>query len=199
MTPDEGRERTVTPMIYEFLAEGFEEVEALTPLDLLRRGGADIVTVCVSPDRDSLHVTGAHGITVRADLSLNRAADLLSRDDLEMVILPGGMPGTKNLDANETVHAFITKAVEKGAFVAAICAAPMILGKRGLLEGKRATCYPGFEKYLVGAEVGGRVIRDGHIITACGVGAAVEFGLELVAVIKDYETAGKVSEAILVR
>lgn len=184
-------------MIYEFLADGFEEIEALCPLDLLRRSGAEVATVCVSLDGDALCATGAHGITVRADLSSNRAAELLALDDVEMVVLPGGMPGTKNLDASELVHAFLTKALEKEAYIAAICAAPMILGKRGLLKGKRATCYPGFETYLTGAEVGGRVITDGKIITACGAGAALPFGLELVAACRGAEAAGAVSEAVL--
>ncbi len=184
-------------MIYEFLAEGFEEVEALAPLDLLRRSGADIVTVCVSDDGDGLTATGAHGIAVQADVSLRDAMAMLSREPLEMVILPGGMPGTKHLDDCETVHAFITEAAEQEAFVAAICAAPMILGKRGLLDGKRATCYPGFEQYLAKAEVGGRVVRDGRFITACGMGAAVEFGLALVSALKGEPKAEALSAAVL--
>ncbi len=184
-------------MIYEFLAEGFEEVEALSPLDLLRRSGASIVTVCVSSDGDALEVTGAHGITVKADISLNRAAELLSKGDLEMVVLPGGMPGTKNLDASPVVHDFITKAVDTDAYISAICAAPMILGKRGLLGGRKATCYPGFEQYLAGADVGGRVVTDGKFITSCGMGAAVEFGLALVCALKGEETAEALAEAVL--
>ncbi len=185
-------------MIYEFLAEGFEEVEALFPLDLLRRSGAEVVTVCVSEKGDALSVTGAHGITVKADISAERAAELLrTRDDLEMIILPGGMPGTKNLDASELVHAFITDAAEKGAFLAAICAAPMILGKRGLLDGRKAACFPGFEGYLTGAEVGGRVAADGRFITACGVGAALEFGLALVEALHGKDAADALGKAVL--
>ncbi len=185
-------------MIYEFLAEGFEEVEALCPLDLLRRSGASVVTVCVSDDGDALHVTGAHGITVKADLSAKEACEMLrSRDDVEMVILPGGMPGTKNLDASELVHAFITKAADSEAYLAAICAAPMILGKRGLLEGRKATCFPGFEEYLAGAEVGGRVAVDGKIITSCGMGAALEFGLALVEALKGKNAAEALGKAVL--
>ncbi|MBE6598810.1 MAG: DJ-1/PfpI family protein [Ruminococcaceae bacterium] len=184
-------------MIYEFLAEGFEEVEALTPLDLLRRSGAHVVTVCVSPDGDEIAVTGAHGITVKADISAKEAAGLLSRGDLEMIILPGGMPGTKNLDASELVHDFITKAAEEGAYISAICAAPMILGKRGLLDGKRATCFPGFEEYLAKSAVGGRVAVDGQFITSCGMGAALEFGLALVSALKGEETASALGKAVL--
>jgi len=185
-------------MVYEFLAAGFEEVEALSPLDLLRRSGVSVVTVCVSEDGESLAVTGAHGITVKADVSLKDAVRMLrSRDDLEMVILPGGMPGTTNLDASEAVHDFITKAVDADAYISAICAAPMILGKRGLLDGKKATCFPGFEKYLVGAKVGGRVVADGKIITSCGMGAALEFGLALVEALKGKETAKALGKAVL--
>lgn len=184
-------------MIYEFLAEGFEETEALCPLDLLRRSGAKVVTVCISDNGDSLEVTGAHGITVKADISARHAAELLADDDIEMVILPGGMPGTKNLDASELVHAYITKAVEKDAYVAAICAAPMILGKRGLLDGRKATCFPGFEEYLGKSEAGGRVAVDGKFITSCGMGAALEFGLALVAVLDGEEAASALAKAVL--
>ncbi len=185
-------------MIYEFLANGFEEVEALCPLDLLRRSGAEVVTVCVSADGKALSVTGAHGITVEADLSAEQAAEMLrTRDDLEMILLPGGMPGTKNLDASELVHDFITAAEEKGAILSAICAAPMIFGKRGLLAGRKATCYPGFEGYLTGASVGGRVAADGNYITACGVGAALEFGLTLVEALYGKEAADAVGKAVL--
>lgn len=184
-------------MIYEFLAEGFEEVEALCPLDLLRRSGLSVVTVSVNSD-GSRSVTGAHGIGVEADITAVEAAEMLrTRDDLEMIILPGGMPGTKNLDASAVVHDFITAAAESGAVLAAICAAPMILGKRGLLDGKKATCFPGFEGYLTGAEIGGRVAVDGRFITACGMGAALEFGLKLVEALKGEETAEALAEAVL--
>ena len=184
-------------MIYEFLAEGFEEVEALCPLDLLRRSGLSVVTVSVSADGSRM-VKGAHGIGVEADITADEAAEMLrTRDDLEMIILPGGMPGTKNLDASELVHSFITEAAGAGAVLSAICAAPMILGKRGLLVGKKATCFPGFEEYLAGAEVGGRVAVDGRIITSCGMGAALEFGLALVEALKGKETAEALGKAVL--
>ena len=180
------------------MADGFEEVEALSPLDLLRRCGVSVLTVCVSENEGDLLVTGAHGITVKADVSAKEAEKLLrSRDDLEMIILPGGMPGTKNLDASEPVHAFITEAVEQGAVISAICAAPMILGKRGLLAGRKATCFPGFEEYLTGAEVGGRVAVDGTFITSCGMGAAVEFGLALVEALKGKDAADALGKAVL--
>ena len=180
-------------MIYMFLANGFEEVEALCPLDILRRAGLDVRTVSITPDRA---VTGAHEITVMADISgdVFEAAPDASPD---MIILPGGMPGTSNLDQSPLVDAAIQAAVSNGAYLAAICAAPMVLGKRGLLEGKRATCYPGFEPFLFGAtEIGGRVICDGKIITATGMGVAQEFGLALVTALTDEATAGRIHKAI---
>ena len=177
-------------MIYMFLAEGFEEVEALAPLDIIRRAGLEIKTVGVG----SKTVIGSHGIPVTADITV----DELSDSTPDMVILPGGMPGTKNLDANETVHKAIADAVKNGAYLCAICAAPMILGKLSLLVGKKATCFPGFEEYLAGAIVTGqKVAVDGRIITAKGMGAAVEFGLAIVAALKDEATADELAKAIM--
>ena len=179
-------------MIYMFLAEGFEETEALAPLDLLRRAGCEVTTVGVG----SKTVCGSHGIPVVADTTADDLAGALL--DLEMVILPGGMPGTLNLDACKTVHLAIDKAVKSGAFVAAICAAPMILGKKGLLDGKEAICYPGFEKHLTGATVSDKkVVKDGRFITAKGMGVAVEFGLMLVEALKGAELAADIRAAIM--
>ena len=177
-------------MVYMFLADGFEEVEALCPLDILRRAGVEVTTVGVGRDV----IRGAHGITVFADIP-----DTMYRDsNPEMIILPGGMPGAKNLDECRTVDAALRAAHRKGAFVAAICAAPFVLGKRGMLEGKRAVCYPGFEDELVGAVVDGErtVVRDGRVITAKGMGAAFEFGLELVRALRDDETAEKIRNSV---
>lgn len=177
-------------MIYMFLAEGFEEVEALAPLDIIRRAGLEIKTVGVG----SKTVIGSHGIPVTADITV----DELSDSTPDMVILPGGMPGTKNLDANEMVHKAIADAVKNGSYLCAICAAPMILGKLGLLVGKKATCFPGFEGHLAGAIVTGqKVAVDGRIITAKGMGAAVEFGLAIVAALKDEATADELAKAIM--
>ena len=178
-------------MIYMFLANGFEEIEALMPLDLLRRAGLPVKTVGVG----GLDVTGSHGITVKSDITDSDFAD----NAPECVILPGGMPGTKNLDASVVVHKALDNALENDALICAICAAPMILGKRGILRGKNATCFPGFEEYLDGATVGGRVVRDGNIITAIGMGAAMEFGLEIVAAIKGREAADKLAAAVLAK
>lgn len=161
-------------MIYVFLAEGFEEIEALTPVDCLRRAGKQVTTVGVG----GKVITGAHQISVTADITLE--ALKLDRD-LEMVILPGGMPGTLNLGQSEGVRQAVQFAADAGKWVAAICAAPSVLGKMGLLNGKKATCFPGFESELKGARVShDPVVVDGKIVTARGAGVALEFGLKLV-------------------
>ena len=177
-------------MVYMFLANGFEEVEALCPLDLLRRAGVNVTTVGIGSES----VTGSHGITVQADIP-----DTMYRDSTpEMIILPGGMPGTKHLDASHTVESAIRAAKRCDAYLAAICAAPMVLGKRGYLEGKRAICFPGFEEHLKGAEIANeRVVTDGKIITAAGMGVALDFGLALVKALKGEETAEALRHAVL--
>lgn len=177
-------------MIYVFLADGFEEAEALVPIDIMRRGGFDVKTVGVT----SAEVTGAHGITVRCDITENKAVT----DGLEAVVLPGGMPGTLNLEKSETVNKIIRFACENGLLTGAICAAPSILGKAGLLKGKRATCFPGFEKDLSGAIfTGGSLVCDGNIITAVGAGAAFDFGFALLAALKDVNTARKLADGMM--
>lgn len=183
-------------MVLEFLAEGFEEIEALTPVDVLRRAGVDVKTASVT---DHKNVTGSHGITVTADLTLDEAAKLYGKG-VEMIILPGGMPGSKNLDENPVIDELVKKAASDGTVLAAICAAPMILGKRGLLSGKRAVCYPGFEKYLEGAVLtGGRVEEDGNFITACGMGAALEFALALTKRLKGEDEAERIASSVLAK
>ncbi len=180
-------------MIYMFLANGFEEVEALAPLDLLRRAGCAVTTVGVGGGDTIL---GAHGIAVGADIP-----DTMFRDaNPEMIILPGGMPGTRHLDESRTVDAILRATCGKNTHFAAICAAPMVLGKRGYLKGKKAVCFPGFEEYLEGAILqpkGVKVITDGQITTAVGMGAAVDFGLELVRVLKGDEVASSLRSAVL--
>lgn len=181
-------------MIYMFLADGFEEVEALCPLDILRRAGLEVTTVGIG-GKDVIR--GAHGITVHADIP-----DIMYRDSSpDMLILPGGMPGSKNLDESRIVDAALRSASRKGAYLAAICAAPMVLGRRGLLEGKRAVCFPGFEEYLTGATVDteNTVVRDGSIVTAKGMGAAFDFGLELVRCFKNDGTADKIKESVFAK
>ncbi|MCI8496800.1 MAG: DJ-1/PfpI family protein [Clostridiales bacterium] len=165
-------------MIYVFLAPGFEEMEALAPVDILRRAELDVCTVGVG----SKAVTGAHGITVAADLCDSDAAP----DDMEAVVLPGGMPGTLHLEQSQTVMNFLDYAVKVDAHIAAICAAPSILGHRGLLKGKNAVCFPGFENELIGAQLSDQpVVIDGKIVTAKGAGVAVDFGLALVGLLKN--------------
>lgn len=178
-------------MVYILLADGFEELEALAPCDMLRR--ADIETRLVSVS-EKLHVRGAHGITVMADITISE----MNIRDIEMLVFPGGMPGAANLDVHPRTDLLIRHCLEKNLYLAAICAAPMILGKRGVLSGKKAICFPGFEKYLAGAEIqtGERVVRDGNIVTAVGAGAAVEFGLKLVETIKNKETADTLRASI---
>lgn len=181
-------------MIYMFLADGFEEVEALCPLDILRRAGLEVTTVGIG-GKDVIR--GAHGIIVHADIP-----DVMYRDSTpEMLILPGGMPGSKNLDESRIVDSALRASARKGAYLAAICAAPMVLGKRGYLEGKKAVCFPGFEEHLIGATVDGEktVIRDGNVITAKGMGAAFDFGLELVKALKDDGTAEKIRDSVFAK
>ena len=177
-------------MIYMFLANGFEEVEALAPLDLLRRAGCEVTTVGIGGDM----IVGSHRIAVQADIP-----DTMFRDARpEMVILPGGMPGTKNLDASRTVDAALRAAASSGAYLAAICAAPLVLGKRGYLKNKKAICYPGFESYLEGAVLSERrVCRDGNIITAAGAGVALEFALALIGALYGEEKEKQIRASVL--
>ncbi len=176
-------------MVYVFLANGFEELEALAPVDLLRRAEVEVRTVGIG----GRQITGSHGIPVMADLTDDEA----TTDGLQMVVLPGGMPGTLGLEKSPVVQRFIDYAVDKGLYVAAICAAPSILGHKGLLQGKKATCFPGFEQELAGAQVTGEpVVVDGQFITARGAGVAVPFALELIRLLTSRELADKIKAAI---
>lgn len=159
-------------MLYMFLADGFEETEAIGTLDVLRRADVPVKTVGVT----GAEVKGSHGVVIRADIS----AEDIDCSEMSGVILPGGMPGTNKLCESERVLSSVKYCAENGMIIAAICAAPLILGRLGLLRGKRATCFPGFEDELVGAELTGDfVTRDGNIITARGAGAAMMFGAEI--------------------
>ena len=169
-------------MIYVFLANGFEECEALAPIDILRRAGFDLKTVGVNGKT----AIGSHNIPIICDIT----TDEITFENLEAVILPGGMPGTLNLENDKTVQAAIDYANENGLLIGAICAAPSVLGHKGLLNGKNATCFPGFEKDLLGANVTGEaVVCDSNIITAKGAGVAFNFGFELLNYLKDEKTA----------
>ena len=164
-------------MIYCFLAEGFEEIEALTPVDVLRRCGREVVTVGIGEEI----ITGAHGISVCTDIT---EVDLVPNDEIEMIILPGGMPGTLNLEKNRSVQDTIDYCVKNDKYIAAICAAPSILGHKKLLDGKPATCFPGFEEQMGDAVMTGeKVVAADKIITAKGAGAALEFGLKLAEIL----------------
>lgn len=162
-------------MLYLYLAEGFEEVEALGTLDVLRRAGVEVRTVGVTGKT----VTGSHGVPVTADLT---AEEAVLDSALEGVILPGGMPGTKNLEASETVREALAYCDEKGLLLTAICAAPSVLGHLGYLKGRKATCFPGYEPDLLGAEpTGTPTMEDGNVITGKGAGAALLFGERIAA------------------
>lgn len=177
-------------MIMMFLANGFEEIEALTPLDCLRRVGETVVTVGIG----GREITGSHGITVMADTDDAH----LPTEAPDMVILPGGMPGSSTLDASPVVDRVLADAAARDAYLTAICAAPMVLGNRRYLDGKQATCYPGFEEHLLGAtvrrDIG--VVRDGKVITAAGMGVALDFALALVAALQGDETADRLRAAL---
>ena len=174
-----------------FIAQGFEEIEGLTVVDLLRRASIEVVTVSID---GQLMVTGAHGITVKADC-LFEEADFNGAD---MLILPGGMPGTRNLQAHSGLCNKIRVFEEAGKFLSAICAAPVVLGANGALEGKKATCYPGFEDELNCAEVlGDPVVWDRNVITSRGLGTAIEFALAIIERLRNREEAVKAAESII--
>lgn len=157
-----------------FLADGFEEIEALTVVDLLRRAGIEITTASIMGRKD---VTGSHKITVEADALLED----IDFDSTDMIILPGGMPGTTNLGACKPLEEKILEFDKKEKMLAAICAAPTVYGKLGILNGKKACCYPGCEKDLVGADVQvTTVTKDSHFITSRGMGTAIDFGLTII-------------------
>ena len=173
-----------------FIAEGFEEIEALCPLDLMRRAGLSVKTVGIG----GTSITGAHGITVETDISDND----FKYDNPQMIFLPGGMPGTLNLAASSVVTNAITSANNDGAYIAAICAAPSILGDMGLLRGKQAVCYPGFEDRLTGATIPSqKVVLDGSILTAKGMGAALEMGLKIVEIFCGDTAANELRHAVI--
>ena len=174
------------------LADGFEEVEAVTPVDLLRRGGIPVIVAGLT----GLQVKGARGVTFVCDMTLDRVAP-----DWDVLILPGGLPGAKNLAASALVRAALDEGLERNARIAAICAAPaLVLGSQGYLNGRRFTCYPGNE----GSAHGGRyceeaVVVDGPFITSRGVATASEFSLKILEILKGKEKANEVARSVLIR
>jgi 4-methyl-5(b-hydroxyethyl)-thiazole monophosphate biosynthesis len=174
-----------------FLAEGFEEIEALTVVDLLRRAGIEISTVSITGKKN---VTGSHQITVDADVLIEN----LNFDTVDMLILPGGMPGTTNLGQCKTLTDKIKEFDEKEKMLCAICAAPTVYGKLGLLEGKKACCFPGREGDLIGADVQTTsVTKDGHFITSRGMGTAIDFGLAIIEHYQGKEAADEMGRKIV--
>lgn len=179
--------------VYVFLADGFEEIEGLTVVDLLRRAGIAAEMVSVTGKRE---ICGSHKIRVTAD-ALFEEKDFA---DADMLVLPGGMPGTKALGAHEGLAALLKKTDREQGGIAAICAAPTVLGGLGLLEGRNAVCYPGMEDGLTGAKKGTQpVVTDGHITTSRGMGTAIAFGLELVRRLLGQARADELAEKIVYR
>lgn len=177
-------------MIYVFFADGFEEVEALAPVDLLRRAGKDVKTVGIG----GKEITSSHGVKIQTDLM---ESEIVLGKDLEMIVLPGGMPGTLNLEKSETVQTVIDFCAEREIYIGAICAAPSILGHKNLLNDREAIAYPGFEAELTGAVISQKsVVQSDYIITAQGAGAAVLFGLKLVEILTNPEKAQKIKASI---
>lgn len=174
-----------------FLADGFEEIEGLTVVDILRRAGLHVDTVSIS---GRLEIMGSHHIEVKAD-ALFEDMDF---EDVDMLVLPGGMPGTLNLQNHAGLSALLRRQNEKENYIAAICAAPSILGGLGFLEGRRACCYPSFESKLSGAKVERNAVSvDGHIITSRGMGTAIPFALKLTELLCGEEKAQEMKHAIV--
>ena len=174
-----------------FLANGFEEIEALGTTDILRRAQIDVVTVSITNDKT---VKGAHNIKVEADNTFSN----IDFTDFDILILPGGMPGAKNLNEHEELKKLLTEFNSKQKFIAAICAAPMVLGGLGLLKNKRATCYPGFEPELIGATITGEnVVVDENIITGKGPGLVFDFGLRIVEQLLGLQVRREVQNGLL--
>ena len=171
-------------MMYIFFAPGFEETEAVGTLDMLRRAELEIKSVGIGGKT----VTGAHGIPVVCDIDESQ----LSLDGAKGIVLPGGMPGTLNLEKSQVVRTAIDHAAAQGLLICAICAAPSILGRMGLLKGKRYTCFPGFEEMLEGQYTGARVEHDGNIITGKGPGCTVAFALEIIRATQGEQVAHKI-------
>lgn len=179
-------------MVYVFFAEGFEEVEGLTAVDLVRRSGADLKTVSVMDDK---RVTGSHGITIETDLLFDEI-----EMPADMLVLPGGMPGTKNLGAHEGLCRLLKRQYEEKGWLAAICAAPSVFARLGFLKDRKATSYPGaVTAQDCGEYLEDEVVTDDHIVTSRGVGTAIPFALKLVEILKGTEKADQIAGSIIYR
>lgn len=176
-------------MVAVLFADGFEEMEALAPVDIMRRAGIDVQMAGVT----GMTVTGSHGIVLQMETS----AQDIDAEKIDMLVLPGGGKGTENLDASPVVDKLVKSCYNNGKRLAAICAAPSVLGKRGLLKGREAICFPGFEKYLDGAVLSQKtVVTDGNITTGKSAGYAKEFGLELVRVLTTEANEEKIRNSL---
>ena len=180
-------------MVYVLLGTGFEETEAIAPIDLLRRAGIQVLTVGLS----GKVITGGHGIGVEADITV----DEIDLTDLEMIVLPGGLGGVASIRASKEAMDAIAFAHENRRFVAAICAGPTVLADLHITDGCDATCYPGCESGMGSANMipNAACVRHGHIITGTSAGCAIPFGLALVAALKGEDTAKTVAEQIVIR
>lgn len=179
--------------VYVFFAEGFEEIEALTVVDLLRRADIPVKMVGIAGEDPAV---GSHGISVGMNLSIDR----VTIEETEMLVLPGGMPGTRYLGACEALTSLLKEADRRGIRIGAICAAPSVLGDLGLLNGRKAVCYPGFEERLKGAEVlEVPAVTDGHITTSRGLGTAIPFALEIISGLKGREEADHIAASVIYR
>jgi len=175
-----------------YLAKGFEEIEAITVVDTLRRAEVDARMISITGRKE---VTGAHGIIVEADEIFENIDNMKA----DMIVLPGGMPGTRNLADHQGLQEVLLRFAQENGPIAAICAAPSILGKLGLLDQKKAVCYPGFEETLKGAIIGEEAVeQDGNFITSKGPGTAIYFALKLVELLVDNEAAEELREGMIV-
>ena len=178
-------------MITVFLANGFEEVEAITPVDIMRRAGLDVRTVSIY---DSPMVTGAHKVPIQTDMVFCQ----VDFSQVDLIVLPGGLPGSTNLNAHEGLREALVKHYESGKRIAAICAAPMVFGSLGLLEGKRATCYPGCESTMTGAEYTKQLVTiDGNIITGEGPAAAFPYAYAILEIFAGKAVADQLREGMM--
>lgn len=179
-------------MVYVLLGTGFEEMEAITPIDLLRRAGIGVITVGLNGQT----IMGSHRIPITADITIEQ----MNWSDMDMVVLPGGLGGVASIKACHKALDTVRYAYENGKFVAAICAAPTILASLGITDGKNAVCYPGFETDMGSARMRDTAcVRDGNIITGTSAGCATAFALELIAALRDEETAQQVKQQIVIR
>ena len=175
-----------------FLAHGFEEIEAISVIDILRRANIKVQVVGV-PD---IYITGSHEITVKCDIS---ESDFYFSNDIKMIVFPGGMPGALNLQQSDFINNIIDVALERKKYISAICAAPMILGQLGLLRDRKAVCFPDFEDRLFGATITNKnVCKDGNFITAKGPGAAIEFALKILEILRGVSETQSIKKSMLI-